>query len=150
MAHRLYFDDPQTFLAELELLLNQGVPREQLQVHTPYHLHEAEELLGEPPSRLPGFALAGALIGFGGGFALAALTALDWPIVTGGKPIVAVPPFLLIGYLMTILFGALVSFGGFLLLARLPHLAALIEEQDFDSRFVITLADEVAPCTTPD
>jgi hypothetical protein len=150
MAHRLYFDDPQTFLAQLKQLLNEGVPREQLQVHTPYHLHAAEELLGVRPSRLPGFALFGALAGFGGGFALAALTALDWPIITGGKPIVAVPPFLLIGYLMTILFGSLVSFGGFLLLARLPRVEALVEEQDFDSRFIITLEDEVAPCTTPD
>ena len=150
MGHRLYFDEPQDFLTQLEELLNKGVPREQLQVHMPYHLHAAEELLGEPPSRLPGLALFRALAGVGGGFALAALTALDWPIITGGKPIVAVPPFLLIGYLMTILFGSLVFFCGFLLLARLPQIRALVEERDFDSRFIITLADEVAPCTTPD
>jgi Alternative complex III, ActD subunit len=149
MARRLFFDDQQTFLQQLEQLLSDGIPSEQLDVRTPYHLSEVENLLGQPPSKLPLFALGGALAGFGGGFLLAALTSLDWPIITGGKPIVAVPPFLLIGYLMTILIGSLASFGGFLLLARMPRIDALVEEQDFDSRFIITIADEVTPCTTP-
>lgn len=149
MARQLFFDDQQTFLQQLEQLLSDGIPSEQLDVRTPYHLSEVEDLLGQQPSKLPFFALGGALAGFGGGFLLAALTSLDWPIITGGKPIVAVPPFLLIGYLMTILIGSLVSFAGFLLLAKMPRIDALIEEQDFDSRFIITIADEVAPCTTP-
>jgi hypothetical protein len=149
MARQLFFDDQQTFLQQLEQLLNDGISSEQLDVRTPYHLSEVETLLVQPPSKLPLFALGGALAGFGGGFLLAALTSLDWPIITGGKPIVSVPPFLLIGYLMTILLGSLTSFAGFLLLARLPRIEALVEEQDFDSRFIITIADEVAPCTTP-
>jgi len=149
MAQQLFFDDQQTFLQHLKQMLNDGIPSEQLDVRTPYHLSEVENLLGQPPSKLPFFALGGALAGFGCGFLLAALTSLDWPIITGGKPIVAVPPFLLIGYLMTILIGSLASFGGFLLLARMPRIDALVEEQDFDSRFIITIADEVAPCTTP-
>ncbi len=149
MARQLIFDDQQTFLQQLEQLLADGIAGEHLEVRTPYHLSEVEALLGQQPSKLPFFALGGALAGFGGGFLLAALTSLDWPIITGGKPIVAVPPFLLIGYLMTILIGSLASFGGFLLLARLPRIDALVEEQDFDAHFIITIADEVAPCTTP-
>lgn len=148
MPQQLFFDDQQTFLQQLEQLLKDGIPSEQLDVRTPYHLSEVESLLGQAPSKLPLFALGGALAGFGGGFLMAALTSLDWPIVTGGKPIVAVPPFLLIGYLMTILIGSLASFAGFLLLARMPRIDALVEEQDFDARFIITIADEVAPCTT--
>lgn len=149
MARQLFFDDQQTFLQQLEQLLSAGIPGEQLDVRTPYHLSEVEALLGHPPSKIPLFALGGALAGFGGGFLLAALTSLDWPIITGGKPIVAVPAFLLIGYLMTILFGSLASFFGFLLLAKLPKIDVLVENQDFDSRFIITIADEVATCTTP-
>jgi hypothetical protein len=149
MARQLFFDDQLTFLRQLEQLLNDGIPGEQLDVRTPYHLSEVETLLGQPPSKLPLFALGGALAGFGGGFLLAALTSIDWPIITGGKPIVSVPPFLLIGYLMTILIGSLACFAGFLLLARLPRIDALVEEQDFDSRFIITITDEDAPCTTP-
>jgi hypothetical protein len=145
MAERLVFDHHQEFMEALRAMLARGVDPRQVRVRTPYHVAEAEELLFERPSRLRYFALIGGLGGFGGGFALAALTALDWPIITGGKPIVSVPPFLLIGYLMTILFGSLISFAGFLLLARLPDARILDETEEFDHRFVITLRDEVSP-----
>jgi hypothetical protein len=145
MAERLVFDHHQEFMEELRAMLARGVDPKQVRVRTPYHVAEAEELLFQRPSRLRYFALIGGLGGFGGGFAFAALTALDWPIITGGKPIVSVPPFLLIGYLMTILFGSLISFAGFLLLARLPDARILDETEEFDHRFVITLQDEVSP-----
>jgi hypothetical protein len=145
MAERLVFDHHQEFMEALRAMLARGVDPKKVRVRTPYHVAEAEELLFQRPSRLRYFALIGGLGGFGGGFALAAFTALDWPIITGGKPIVSVPPFLLIGYLMTILFGSLISFAGFLLLARLPDARILDETEEFDHRFVITLRDEVSP-----
>jgi len=37
------------------------------------------------------------------------LTALSWPLITGGKPIVAVPQFLVIFFEMTVLVGALTN-----------------------------------------
>jgi hypothetical protein len=39
----------------------------------------------------------------------------------------------------------LISFAGFLLLARLPDARILDETEEFDHRFVITLRDEVSP-----
>lgn len=143
MARQLVFDHPEDFLEELRALLAGGVPAERLEVRTPFHVEETEELLGGRPSRVGYFALLGALGGFGGGFAFAALTALDWPIITGGKPIVSVPPFLLIGYLMTILFGSLLSFAGFLLLSRLPDTGCMERGAEFDHRFIILVHDEV-------
>lgn len=145
MAQRLVFDHHQDFLDKLRALLNEGIDPKRLGIRMPYHVEEAEELLLQKPSRLRYFALVGALGGFGGGFIFAAFTALDWPINTGGKPIVSVPPFLLIGYLMTILFGSLISFVGFLLLSRLPDTTVLDEDNEFDHRFVILLLDEVLP-----
>jgi len=144
MPRQLFFETPDAFLVELRAQLAAGVPRKHLQIHLPYHLHEAEELLIGRPSRLRYFAISGALGGFGGGFLLAILTALDWPIITGGKPIVSVPPFLLIGYLMTILFGSLSCFAGFLWLARLPSPGPLLADKPFDSRFIISINDEDA------
>jgi hypothetical protein len=141
MASQLYFDTPEAFLEELRARLAAGVPRHCLQARLPYHLHEAEELLIGRPGRLRYFALGGGLAGFGGGFLLATLTSLDWPLITGGKPIVSVPPFLLIGYLMTILFGSVISFAGFLWLARLPDPAPVINDDPFDSRFILTIND---------
>ncbi|MEZ4599824.1 MAG: quinol:electron acceptor oxidoreductase subunit ActD [Syntrophotaleaceae bacterium] len=144
MAVRLVFNQKAEFIEELRSLLAKGIDPQRLRVRTPYHVHEAEELLFDRPGNLRYFALFGALGGFGGGFALAALTSLDWPIVTGGKPIVSVPPFLLIGYLMTILFGSLISFVGFLLLTRLPNTRVLEEKDEFEEQFVIILQDEVS------
>ncbi len=143
MSRRLVFDHHEDFLKELRALLAGGVTADRIDVRTPYHVEEAEEMLGGRPSRVRHFALFGALGGFGGGFLFAALTALDWPIVTGGKPIVSVPPFLLIGYLMTILFGSLLSFAGFLLLSRLPDTTVLEKADEFDHRFIILVQDEV-------
>ncbi|ABA89791.1 menaquinol oxidoreductase complex ACIII, DUF3341 subunit ActD [Syntrophotalea carbinolica DSM 2380] len=144
MPRQLFFDTPEAFLQELRAQLASGVPRRCLQVHLPYHLHEVEELLIGRPSRLRYFALTGGLAGFGGGFLLALLTSIDWPVITGGKPIVSVPPFLLVGYLMTILIGSLSCFAGFLWLARLPSPEILLAGQPFESRFVLSIQDEDA------
>lgn len=145
MPRELFFDTPEAFLAALRAQRDNGVARRRLRVRMPYPVEQAEELLIGRPSRMRYFALAGGLGGFGGGFLLALLTSVDWPLVTGGKPIISVPPFLLIGYLMTILFGSLVSFAGFLWLARLPDPGPLIEDRPFDSRFVLIIDDEEAP-----
>jgi hypothetical protein len=144
MAEQLFFDDRREFLEKLQALVDEGIDRRRLKIRTPFRVEEAEELLYERPSGMRLFALLGGLGGFGGGFTFAALTSMDWPIITGGKPIVSIPPFLLIGYLMTILFGSLISFAGFLLLSRLPNLRVLEETDEFDQRFVISLQDEVS------
>jgi hypothetical protein len=139
MATRYVFDDRQAFLARLQGLLEAGVPREEIQVLTPCHEPEAEALLFRRPGRLRFFPLAGGLAGFGGGMALTVYSVLSWPIIVGGKPIVSVPPFLLISYLLTILFGSLGAFAGFMVLARLPSGRGLAADAEFPERFVIVV-----------
>jgi Protein of unknown function (DUF3341) len=97
-----------------------------------------EAILAQKPSRLRFFALFGGLSGFCGGLALTIGTVLSWPIMTGGKPIISLPPFLIIAYLLTILLGSLGAFAGFLLLARLPSAQGLpCPEQEWGNQFVI-------------
>ncbi|MDX1675851.1 MAG: quinol:electron acceptor oxidoreductase subunit ActD, partial [Longimicrobiales bacterium] len=57
--------------------------------------------------------------GAAAGFALAIWTSLDWPLITGGKPIVSLPAFVVIAFEMTILFGALSTVLGLFINARL-------------------------------
>ena len=86
--------------------------------------HTLEQLLGArrvSPVRL--FTLIGALLGCAAGFALPAYTVSAWPLVTGGKPLLSIPPSVVIAFELTILFGAIFGMLGFLLLARLPRLA---------------------------
>ena len=142
MTTRTYrYEEAEAFLAKLQELLQSGVSKEQLQLQLPYHLPEVEQLLGLRPGPLRFFALAGGLIGFLGGLGLTIYTALSWPLMTGGKPIISLPPFLIIAYLLTILFGSLASFAGFLLLARLPRLDNLLEPSDFGNHFVIVVKE---------
>lgn len=141
MAREYRFRDPDHFLARLRELLEQGIEPRKVQLHMPYYLSEADALLHDREGWMRFFPLAGGLFGFGGGLALTIYSVLSWPIITGGKPIVSLPPFFLIGYLMVILFGSLASFGGFLLLARLPAVRAIAEVAEFPDEFVIRVEE---------
>lgn len=141
---RYSFDNREEFLERLRALRAEGVAREVIRVRMPYQVPEAGAILGERPDRVRFFALLGGLTGFGGGMALTVYSVLSWPIIVGGKPIVSLPPFLLISYLLTILFGSLGAFAGFLALARLPNVAGLAPDAEFPERFVITVGEEEA------
>ena len=65
------------------------------------------------------YTLGGAALGFVSGLALTIGTVIQWPLMTGGKPIVSVPPFLVIAFELTILLGGLFTLGGLVIHARL-------------------------------
>ena len=89
-------------------------------VISPIPLEAAEEVLGTKKSVIKRFTFFGAILGGLSGFALAAGTAVLYLHPTGGRPIIPFPPFLIITYEMTILFGILATVIGFLVSARLP------------------------------
>lgn len=95
-------------------------------VFTPVPRHELEHALHAPQSPVRLFTLVGGLTGAAAGFALTVWTSLDWPLVTGGKPIISIPPFVIIGFEMTILFGALATVLGFMVNAWLPRARARV------------------------
>jgi hypothetical protein len=134
---RFTFDDKGPFLAKLKELLAAGVPVAKIQITTPFPVHEALELLKTPVSPLKYFTFTGAFAGFLGGFALTIWTNLEWPIITGGKPIIALPPFLVIAFELTILLGAIASLLGFLHLTRLPAPKHILEPVEADGQFAI-------------
>ena len=80
----------------------------------------ADEVLGKKKSAIKRFTFFGAILGGIAGFTLAAGTAVLYLHPTGGRPIIPFPPFLIITYEMTILFGILATVIGFLISARLP------------------------------
>lgn len=90
-----------------------------LETYTPLPQHEIEHALHRPNSSIRLFTLVGGLTGAATGFALAIWTSLDWPLITGGKPIVSLPAFVVIAFEMTILFGALSTVLGLFINARL-------------------------------
>lgn len=94
-------------------------------VHSPFPSRALAEAMHVKKSRVGWFTLAGGIIGFFTGFALAAFTALRWKLIVSGKPIVALVPFVIVGFEFTILFAILGNLMGFLTQARLPRLANL-------------------------
>ena len=141
MADRMVFDDREQFLEVLRQLLQQGVPGERIRVITPFGVPEVEEILPGKRSKVRYFALIGAAGGTVTGLAFTILTALSWPLVIGGKPIVSLPPFIIIAFALTILFGALSTFAGFLLLSRLPSLRGIRSGEENGNTFVILIED---------
>jgi hypothetical protein len=142
MAERLTFADKEGFLEHLRRLVAEGVPGEGIRVIVPFPVPEAEEIL---PRRLSGirfFALIGAAVGTVTGFVFTILTTLSWPLIVGGKPIISIPPFIIIAFALTILFGSLSTFAGFLLLSRLPSLSGIRTEETPGNTFVILVEEK--------
>jgi Alternative complex III, ActD subunit len=80
-----------------------------IRMASPAPFPELVEALGRPRSRLDSVTLSGALVGTAAGFALCIGTSIAWPLVTGGKPIVSVPPFVIIAFEVSVLIGAAVN-----------------------------------------
>ena len=103
-----------------------GFKKRSITAYAPVPEHDLEHAMGYHQSPVRVFALVGALTGTATGFALAIFTSMDWPLVTGGKPIVSIPAFVVIAFELTILFGALSTVIGLFINTRLPHLRPLV------------------------
>jgi len=90
-------------------------------VHSPIPSHVIADALQLPKSKVGWFTLAGGIIGFFAGFLLAAFTAVQWNLIVGGKPVVALVPFVIVGFEFTILFAVFGNVLGLISQARLPR-----------------------------
>ena len=106
------------FLAAAKNLSSSGF--DNISLLSPVPLEEAQEVLGLGKSPVRRYSLAGAIIGAISGFAMAAGTALVFILPTGGRAVITLPPFLIITYEMTILFGVLFTLIGFHFVSGLP------------------------------
>ena len=83
-------------------------------VYSPIPRHEIEDALGQAVSPVRMFTLIGGIAGCAIGAWLTLWMSADWPIVVGGKPVGSIPPYVVIMFEMTILFGALSTILGIL------------------------------------
>ena len=113
------FDDGGAAARAITRLRDRGLHR--VTAYGPAPHHEVDAALAAAVSPVRAFVLVGALLGCITGFALPLLTVRDWPLITGGKALYALEPFVVIAFELTILFGALAGMLGFLAQSRLPH-----------------------------
>lgn len=84
--------------------------------------HELEEAIGDPISPVRLWTLVAGLVGCAAGFSLTIWMSSEWPHLTGGKPITAVPAFVAIAFELTILFGAMATVLGVIILSAMKSL----------------------------
>jgi hypothetical protein len=102
-------------------------------VFSPIPRHEIEDALGQPVSPVRMFTLIGGIAGCAIGAWLTLWMSYDWPVVVGGKPVGSVPPYVVIMFEMTILFGALTTILGIAFNALFA--ARRIGTIQYDARF---------------
>lgn len=91
-----------------------------IRVNTPFPSHKIMDALKLKKSMVGWFTLIGGIAGFIAGFALAIYTATQWNLIVGGKPIVAIIPFVVVGFEATILGAVFGNVFGLLTQTRLP------------------------------
>ena len=93
------------------------------EIFSPTSYHEIEQAAGFKSSPVRFFTLAGGLTGCVTGFALALVLDYDYPLTVGGKQagIMSLPAYVIIGFELTILFGALMTILGILIMGRIPN-----------------------------
>lgn len=94
--------------------------------YMPYPDPHIEEALGYDQSPVRVWALTGGLCGAAGGFAFTVFTSMDWPLVTGGKPILSMPAYVIISFEMMVLFGVLATVIGLFVNSRLPFIKPMV------------------------
>ena len=94
---------------------------EELEIYSPVPSHELDHAVDEGPSRVRIFTLIGGLVGAISGYAMTIWMANNWPIMIGGKPFSSIPPYTIIAFELTILFGGVLTVLGLFAVGRLPR-----------------------------
>jgi hypothetical protein len=90
--------------------------------YTPFPIHELDEALRLPRTKLPWIVLGGGLAGMLAGFALQYwASAIEYPMNVGGRPNASWPAFVVPAYETTILFASITAVVAMIVLNGLPQ-----------------------------
>ena len=103
------FADPARAAAAVRALRAAG--QAEVRVASPAPFPDLVAAIGKRVSPIGYVTLPGALVGVLCGIGLTAGTSLAWALVTGGKPILSWPPFIIVIFEVTVLIGSLVNLG---------------------------------------
>jgi hypothetical protein len=111
--------------------------------------HEIEEALEHRVSPVRLFTLIGGLTGCAAGFGMTIWMSLDWPTLVGGKTIASIPPYVVIGFELTILLGALSTVAAVAIFSVLQGRRGIAYDPRFSDDqigiFVPTSSDQIGP-----
>jgi hypothetical protein len=119
------FAQPTEARMAIRRLLQEGIEPESMEVMTSQPIHGEPFLPEKKPTKLRTWALSGAAVGLLGGLSLATITALNYPLIKGGMPIVSPWTVGLITYETTMLGAVLATLVGLLVELGLPNFKKL-------------------------
>ena len=101
-------------------------------VYSPTPRHEIEHAVHAGPSVVRRYTLIGGLLGVTFGFWIAIWASRYWPLVVGGKPVSSWVPYVVFGFEVMVLVGALATVLGMFINSRIPRLTHAV---GYDARF---------------
>ena len=112
------FDDREALLTAAVQVRDAGYRR--WDCHTPYPVHGLAEAMGLKASPIPYLTVGAAFVGAGLGILMQWwMSAVDYPVRIGGKPMFSWPAFVPIAFELFILFAALATTGALIYFCRL-------------------------------
>jgi hypothetical protein len=139
------FEHADAVVDAIKALQSRG--KKKFTVMTPVPNHEIAEAIDSSPSPVRFLTLLGGITGGVLGFLLCAWTSLDWPLITNGKEIVSIPPFMVIMFECTVLIGGLTNLFAMLFFSGLPDLK---QGEAYDTRFTEDRFGIWVPCGRED
>jgi hypothetical protein len=111
------FDLPDDVVDVVAKLRGRGF--EDVETYSPAPFEQVDDALDSRPSKVRAFTLVGGLIGVVTGFAMQIWMSWEWPIKVAGKSYASIPPYVIIGFEMMILFAGVLTLLGFLVVGGL-------------------------------
>src|SRR3954471_15162786 len=140
------FDSPQALERAIEASTEAGWRT--VSICSPAFDEQLLRLAGGAPSPGTTYALAGGALGVMFGFLLTIGTVRQWPgLIVSGKPLIAMPPFLIIVFELAILGASLASVASFLIAARHARrtAGAACNYTTTDHRFTLLVESTATP-----
>jgi hypothetical protein len=111
------FDLPDETALAIRKLKGRGF--DDVESYAPAPFEQIDEAMDSRPSKVRAFTLVGGLTGVFTGFLMQIWMSWEWPIKIAGKNYASIPPYVIIGFELTILFGGILTFIGLMLVGRL-------------------------------
>ncbi len=116
--------------------------------HTPYPLHGLDDAMGLKPSPIPYITLSAGFVGISAALLLQGwMSAVDYPVRIGGKPMWSWPAFVPITFELFVLFSCVTIMGCVVLFCKLGKWHSPLHDSDImkevtSTRFAVVLDSE--------
>ena len=135
------FDDANAAADAGDELRRAGIPETDVDFLTDAPYPEGAFGEREEKHRLYIFPFIGALLGLTSGILLTSMTQVAYPMVTGGKPILSLPPMAVVTYEGTMLGAILFTVLGIIFESRLPKLKAGLYDRRITEGYIGVLVN---------